>query len=94
MQDQVASAGNETGDAPSGKLGLTVQQGDEGLVVAQASGPAAAAGVQPGDVILGVNNRPVKSVAELRNAIRKAGKHVALLVQRGDSTVYVPVDLG
>jgi serine protease Do len=63
-------------------------------VVADASGPAAAAGVQAGDVILGVNNQPVKSVAQLRRAVAKAGKHVALLVQRGDSTVYVAVDLG
>jgi serine protease Do len=71
-----------------------VEQGDDGLVVAQSSGPAAAAGVQQGDVILGVNNQPVKSVAELRRAVEKAGKHLALLVQRGDATVYVPVDLG
>ena len=69
-------------------------RGDQGLVVAQASGPAAAAGVQPGDVILGVNNRPVKSVDQLRQAVEKAGKHMALLVQRGDASVYVPIDLG
>ncbi|HYX63367.1 MAG TPA: DegQ family serine endoprotease [Burkholderiales bacterium] len=92
--EKVASANQANPDANSGKLGLMVQQGDEGLVVAQASGPAAKAGVQPGDVILGVNNQPVKSVAELRRAVEKAGKHIALLVQRGDATVYVPVDLG
>ena len=92
--DQVASADQSSSSTNSGKLGLMVQQGDDGLVVAQASGPAAAAGVQPGDVILGVNNQPVKSVAQLRKAVEKAGKHVALLVQRGDATVYVPVDLG
>jgi serine protease Do len=45
-------------------------------------------------VILGVNNRPVKSVEDLRKAVEKAGKHVALLVQRGEATVYVPVELG
>ena len=92
--EKVAAADESTPDANSGKLGLLVQQGDQGLVVAQSSGPAAAAGVQPGDVILGVNNRPVKSVAELRQAVEKAGKHVALLVQRGEATVYVPVELG
>jgi serine protease Do len=95
MQDEkVASAEHDSSDTNSGKLGLMVQQSDQGLVVAQASGPAAAAGVQPGDVILGVNNRPVKSVGDLKSAVEKAGKHVALLVQRGDATVYVPVDLG
>jgi serine protease Do len=92
--EQVASANEANPDANSGKLGLMVQQSDEGLVVAQSSGPAAAAGVQPGDVILGVNDQPVKSVRELRKAVEKAGKHIALLVQRGDATVYVPVDLG
>jgi serine protease Do len=45
-------------------------------------------------VILGVNDQPVKSVSQLRKAVERAGKHVALLVQRGDATVYVPVDLG
>jgi serine protease Do len=36
----------------------------------------------------------VTSVRELRSLIEKAGKHVALLVQRNDSKIYVPVDLG
>ena len=94
MPDENVVAKNESPDANSGKLGLSVQQNDEGLVVAQSSGPAAAAGVQPGDVILGVNNRPVKSVDQLRRAVEKAGRHVALLVQRGEATIYVPVDLG
>ncbi len=92
--EKVATANEANPQANSGKLGLMVEQGDDGLVVAQSSGPAAAAGVQQGDVILGVNNQPVKSVAELRRAVEKAGKHLALLVQRGDATVYVPVDLG
>jgi serine protease Do len=92
--DKVASAQGANSDANSGKLGLTVQQGDQGLVVADASGPAARAGVQEGDVILAVNNQPVKSVDQLRRLVDKAGKHVALLVQREDAKVYVPVDLG
>ena len=89
-----ASARDANPDANSGKLGLTVQQSDQGLVVAGAAGPAARAGVQEGDVILALNNQPVKSVAQLRRLVDKAGKHVALLVQREDAKVYVPVDLG
>jgi len=92
--DKVASAEGANPDANSGKLGLTVQQGDQGLVVADASGPAARAGVQEGDVILAVNNQPVKSVDQLRRLVAKAGNHVALLVQREDAKVYLPVDLG
>jgi serine protease Do len=34
------------------------------------------------------------SVHELRRLIEKSGKHVALLVERNDSKIYVPVDLG
>jgi serine protease Do len=63
-------------------------------VVQDASGPAAAAGVQQGDVILAVNNQPVKSVEQLRGLVGKAGKHVALLVQRDEDKVYVAIDLG
>jgi serine protease Do len=50
------------------------------LVVDRASGPAAIAGIQRGDIILGVNGSPVKSNADLVNAA-KSGKTVALLVQ-------------
>lgn len=69
-----------------------------GLVVEQSGGAAAAAGIQPGDVILAVNGTPVKSSAELRALIQKSGKNAAVLVQRtsgSDRTqVYVPVELG
>ena len=92
--EKVASADEANPGANSGKLGLSVQQSDQGLVVAGASGPAARAGVQEGDVILAVNNQPVKSVDQLRRLVSKAGKHLALLVQREDAKVYVPVDLG
>jgi serine protease Do len=92
-QEKAAAAASES-PANSGKLGLTLQQGDDGLVVAQSSGPAAAAGVRSGDVILAVNNQPVKSVEQLRKLVDKAGKHVALLVQRDEAKMFVPVDLG
>jgi serine protease Do len=52
----------------------------------------AAAGVQRGDVILGVNGSQVKSVEELRNAAKKrGGKIVALLIQRGTAQIFIPV---
>ena len=92
--EKAASAEGANSDANSGKLGLAVQQSDQGLVVAGASGPAARAGVREGDVILAVNNQPVKNVEQLRRLVDKAGRHVALLVQREDAKVYVPVDLG
>jgi len=65
-----------------------------GVVVENATGAAATAGIQPGDVILSVNNTPVKDVEQLKQLVSKAGKRVALLVQREDAKMYVPVDLG
>jgi serine protease Do len=68
---------------------------DGDLVVEDVDGPAAAAGVQRGDIILGVNGRPVKSVEELRNAAKKTkGKIVALLIEREDAQIFVPVRTG
>ncbi len=92
-KQQVASA-SDSQQSNSGRLGLVVQPSDEGLVVQDASGPAARAGVQEGDVVLAVNSEPVKTPDALRRAVQHAGKHLALLVQRNDSKIYVPIDLG
>ena len=77
-----------------GKLGVSVRPGDKGMVVERAAGAAAKAGVRQGDIILGVNGKPVKSVEELKGAIDSAGKHVALLVQRGEARIFIPVQVG
>jgi len=84
-------------------LGLTVrplapqekeQANTQGsLVVEEVSGPAQAAAVEPGDIILGVNGKRVHSVRELQDAARSAGKSVALLIQREDAQIFVPLRL-
>lgn len=89
---------------PGGKLGLAVrplspaeqrQSGiASGLVVEDVSGPAARVGIQPGDVILAFNGTPINSAEQLRTLVGKAGKNVALLVQRDDTQLFVPIDLG
>ena len=65
-----------------------------GVLVQESSGPAATAGIQSGDVILSLNGTPVKSVEELKSLVSKAGKKIALLVQRDEARIFVPVDLG
>ena len=65
-----------------------------GLVVEESSGRAADAGIQQGDVVLSVNGTPVDSVSQLRELVQKHGDQVALLIQRGDSRIFVPVGLG
>ncbi len=64
-----------------------------GLLVEQAAGPAAAAGIQEGDLIIAVNGAPVKNNAELSSLLAKSGKVVALLVQRGGDKLFVAVEL-
>ncbi|ENO89182.1 DegQ family serine endoprotease [Thauera linaloolentis] len=64
-----------------------------GLVVEGVDGPAARAGLQRGDIILALNNHAVGSVAEFRNLVQAAGKRFALLIQRGESRIYVPLRL-
>ncbi|HEX8290764.1 MAG TPA: DegQ family serine endoprotease, partial [Pyrinomonadaceae bacterium] len=66
----------------------------QGLVVTDvnAAGPAAEAGLRPGDVIEEVNRQPVRTVAELQAALKGAGARPALLlVNRGGDSVFLPV---
>jgi serine protease Do len=97
-RDNVASADN------SSKLGLALRPLDPlerrqsgiatGLVIEDAAGAAASAGVQPGDVLLSVNGKPVSSVDQVRSLVGKATKSVALLIQRGDDKIFIPVRIG
>ncbi len=98
---KVASA--DSPDQAHGRLGLALrplnpderqQAGAKGLVVEEASGPAARAGIKPGDLLLAVNGTPIQSVAQLRALVEKSGKTMALLIQRDDGKIFVPVDLG
>lgn len=61
------------------------------LVVVEVTGRAAAAGVQPGDILIAVNGKRVSTVSELRQAADQSGKVVALLIQREDAQVFVPI---
>ena len=99
---QTASDEGKAGDR--GRLGVAVRPltpGEQqevdakgGLLVLDATGPAARAGIQQGDLILAVNGRPVANVDELRKLLGDAGKHVAILIQRDDARIFVPIELG
>ena len=100
---QTAHARSDSEDG-GGKLGLAVRplapneqqelHTKGRLVVEDVSGPALAAGVQAGDVVLGVNGSSVASVADLKREVGRSGHSVALLIQREDAQIYVPVDIG
>lgn len=99
-----AAAEPGTAKAEGGRLGLALRplspeeqreaQVAGGLVVEDVAGPAAKAGIRPGDVVLAVNGTPVRSVDQLRGLAAKSGKSLALLVKRDDARLFVPLELG
>ena len=103
LEDQRTASTHEA-QHEGGKLGLAVRPltGDEqrqgnvtgGLLVEQATGPAAEAGIQAGDVVLSANGAPVASVQALKSAVESSKGHIALLIQRGEQRIFVPVRVG
>jgi serine protease Do len=96
---------DDASSTSTSKLGLAVRplkedekassEGSDGLMVENVKeGPAAQAGIQPGDVILAVNGSRVGTVDQLSEQVVKAGKKIALLVKRGDRTMFVPIKTG
>jgi serine protease Do len=100
--EKVAAVAGE--EVKPGKLGVVVRplsaeerksRGiDGGVVVEQADGPAAQAGIQPGDVILAFGNEKVENAEQLRKLVDKSKGSVAVLVKRDEATIYVPVKIG
>jgi len=102
--EEAAQADEVPAELAKSRLGLAVRplspqearQPDVsgGLVVERSTGAAARAGIQAGDVVLAVNGHPVTEPGQLREFATKADKRLALLVQRGNSRLFVPVELG
>ncbi len=67
---------------------------EQGVLVEDASGAAARAGIRPGDVIVAINNQSVASADELSRMLNDSGKKtVAVLVRRGERSLYLPLRL-
>jgi serine protease Do len=104
LDDEPVQAAANTAEDGGGKLGLAVRPLDPKeqqelhtrgrLLVEDVTGPALAAGLQAGDVLLGVNGAGVSSVADLKREVARAGHSVALLIQRDEAQIYVPIDIG
>ena len=98
------TAANGAPREQGGKLGLAVRplspeeqrqsNTKGGLVVERATGPAAEAGIQPGDVVLAANGATVNNADDLKSAVEKSKGHIALLIQRGEARIFVPVRVG
>lgn len=103
-KELVAAADATPDKAPQGRLGVAVRPltaGEKaeshlvsGLLVEQSTGAAARGGIEPGDVIVAVNGRSVETVEQLQAVLGKDAKHLALLIQRGDAKIFIPVKLG
>ena len=101
---QAESVAQSVDGQQSGRLGLAVRplspdeakaiDAESGLVVEQAQGAAQEAGIRPGDVVLSANGKSVGSVEDLRAVVAGSKDHIALLVQRGEGRLFVPVELG
>ena len=102
---KVADAGNKAAPVAKGKLGLSARpltpderkqaEVSAGLVIENVNdGPAARAGLKPGDIILSVNGEKISSVDQLRAIVDKRGKRIALQILRDDQKRFVPIDLG
>ncbi len=101
--ETAAPSSKPNGKVEANKIGLTLKEltvqqkkklnGKNGLLVVESVGAAAQAGIRRGDVILGLNNNESQSVEQFNKQINAvaAGKTVAVLVQRGESTLYVPI---
>lgn len=67
---------------------------ESGLLVRIAAGPALRAGIQQGDLVLAVNEVPVKTVAEFDKQIAQtSGDIAAILIRRGADTLYLTLQL-
>ncbi len=66
---------------------------DGGVVVEMADGPAGRAGLQPGDVIVRLNNTDIKDARQFNALVAKLDpkRNALLLVRRGESSQFVPM---
>jgi S1-C subfamily serine protease len=88
-----------TPEPPSRSLGLTAEPVSLGqrtavkVVRVEAGGPAAAAGLEPGDVIVAANGAAVTGLEQLASAARKSGPTLVLTVRDVRSGKDTPVNV-
>jgi serine protease Do len=102
-EEQQASAEDQQG-GDAAHLGLSMRpltheeraqaKLDHGLLIEDVDGAAARAGLEPGDVLLAINGKPVTSLEQVKSVLAGKPKSVALLVQREGERIFVPVNLG
>ncbi len=104
-RDEAVNANRGNIKPDQNKLGLGLRElspqqkkklnGKNGLLVVEVQGLAAQAGIRRGDVILALNNTEVQSLEQFTKQIQAipTGKNIALLIQRGENTLYAPIKM-
>jgi serine protease Do len=102
-QEKIVNSRLENQPEKFNRIGLSLQNlsaqqrkkigGRNGLLVKDVKGSSMAAGIIKGDIILVINNTPVKSTQSFNNDLRKIpnGKVIAILLYRNGDTLFVPV---
>jgi len=99
-----AGGGGEQGEAATvNRIGLSVRaltaaektqlKAHGNVVVVEAKGPAAEAGLRGGDVILSINRIKVDTIAGFELAVKNAGHDATLLIQREGQQSIVTITL-
>jgi Do/DeqQ family serine protease len=110
MPEEREEQQSQGGGAPTGRLGvgakpltpeaalkLGLPRGTTGVLVGsvEPEGAAAEAGIRPGDVIVEVNRKPVRSTSDLSVALAQAGSEpVLILINRRGQTLFTTARLG
>jgi serine protease Do len=106
MKGNLASIEKGEGKPSANALGIVVddltaeqrkQLGlkDQGVVITEVKGVARRSTLQPGDVVLMVGRKSIKSAGEFNDVLKdaKAGESVMLLVRRDDITQFVAISV-
>ncbi len=110
MVAQIKNTLVEHGSVKRGQLGISIQdltpelaqafglEQSQGAVIAsvQPKSPAEKAGLEPGDIVLAINDRRIKSGQEVRNLIGllPIGEEVKLEIQRQGETQTIRAEVG
>ncbi|MDH5407863.1 MAG: DegQ family serine endoprotease [Gammaproteobacteria bacterium] len=106
-EEELAQQNGKPGKVKTDRLGIAVKDltseqrkglglKKRGIQVTNVDkGPAANAGIQRGDIILMLNNSDVKNSRQFRKQVKslKAGKSVPVLIQRGDSPIFLALKI-
>jgi serine protease Do/serine protease DegQ len=109
MAAQIKNTLVEHGSVKRGQLGVNIQdltpdlaqafglkQAQGAVITAvQAKSPAAKAGLEPGDIVVAINDKPIKSSQEIRNTIGllPVGEEVKLEILRGGETQKIKAEI-